>query len=278
MESSRRNEESLQSGGPLSSSHQESQSGGPGRHGGGGKGGRKGGAQDHTIPAPGYDPSCYQAYHAANPSDHWTVPGEQGSPTTPLAIPQGEGRISENQSDLKSQSRAHKRKKSECTRHIPTWLKICFCIIITVMGVFTYIHDIATFMAYGIILAALLIFYIIKISPQIFRSHIWISLNNAINKRQRVDHSVETSTRAKKNGDHHQIGYQPGSQIPSHKSSHKEIIPAEPTDSTLDGAVVNHQLHHKAAGGENVDSPGSTMRDGASPTLPHDYGDRKSVV
>ena len=295
MESSRRNEESLQSGGPLSSSHQESQSGGTGRHGGG-KAGRKDGAQDHTIPAPVYDPSCYQAYRAANPSDHWTVPGEQGSPTTPLAVPQGEGRISENQSDLKSQSRAHKRKKSECAQHIPTWLKICFCIIIAVMGVFTYTHDIATFMAYGILLAALLIFYIIKASPQIFRSHIWVSLNNAIDKRQRGDHSVETSTRAKKNGDDHQIGYQPGSQIPFITGpSHKEIIPAEPTDSTLDGAVFNHQLHHKAAGGENVDSPGSmippyreisgaapdrydsageygrTIRDGVSPTLPHSH-------
>ena len=71
MGSSRRNEEPLQFGGPLSSSHQqESQSDGPGRQQhGGGKGGRKGGAQDHTASAPGYDPSsCYRAYRAAIPA------------------------------------------------------------------------------------------------------------------------------------------------------------------------------------------------------------------
>lgn len=256
MESSRRNEEPLQSGGPLSSPHQESQFDGLGRHGGV-EGGRKGGAQDRAIPTPGYDPS-YRAYRAANPSGHWTVPGEQGSPATPLAIPQREGRMSENQSDLKPKSRTHKRKKNKWTQHIAAWLKICFRIIIAVigvvMGVFIYMYDIVAFMAFFGILAVLLIFHII--SPQAFLSRIWVF---SIDKKQRGDHP--------KNDDDRQIGYQSGSQIPYTAGPSCEDS-AESTDSTFDGAVVNHQSHHKTVGGEIVDSPGGSMipyRSGATP-------------
>ena len=269
MGSSRRNEEPLQFGGPLSSSHQqESQSDGPGRQQhGGGKGGRKGGAQDHTASAPGYDPSsCYRAYRAANPSGHWTLPGEQGSPAAPLAIHQREGGMSENQSDLKSQSRAHKRKRSECAQHTPMRLKIYFCIIVAVIGavvgIFTYTYDIVAFTAFSIFATFLILYVIFVVFLQTLLSRIWASLKNTFGKRRGGDYSEGTSTRAEKNGDDRQILYHSGSQIPlitGPSRTRKEIIPAEPTDSTLDGAVVNHQLHHKAAGGEIVDSPGSMI-------------------
>lgn len=207
MGRSRRNEEPLQSDGSLSPYHRGSRpDNGPGRYGGGdgryggGDGGRASGARGLTVPAPEYDSRCYPA----DPGSLSTVFGEQGSLATPLAIPQ-EGEMSENQSELKPQSRAHKRKKSE-RAPAPGWLKICLCIIMTAMiGVFTYMYDTAAFTIF-VIVVAIFVFVYIVFSLQIFSLQTFLDsaqafLSSISKKRQEGDHPEETDTRAKKNED-----------------------------------------------------------------------------
>ena len=133
MGRSRRNEEPLQSDGSLSPYHRDHRGSrpdnAPGRHAGGDSGGgRESGARGLTVPAPEYD----SRYRIADPGSLSTVFGEQGSLATPLAIPE-EGEMSENQSELKPQSRAHKRNKKSERASIPGWLKICLCIIMAAM-------------------------------------------------------------------------------------------------------------------------------------------------
>lgn len=201
MGRSRRNEEPLQSDGSLSPYHRGSRpDNGPGRHAGGdGGGGRESGARGLTVPAPEYD----SRYRIADPGSLSTVFGEQGSLATPLAIPQ-EGEMSENQSELKPQSRAHKPKKSE-RASIPGWLKICLCIIMAVMiGAFIYMYDTVAFMAFVIVATFVFVYIIFSLqisSLQAFLDRTQAFLSSISKKRREGDHPEETSTRAKKNED-----------------------------------------------------------------------------
>lgn len=200
MGRSRRNEEPLQSDGSLSPYHRGSRpDNGPGRYGGGDSE-RESGARGLTVPAPKYDSRCYPA----DPRSLSTVFGEQGSLATPLAIPQ-EGEVSENQSELKPQSRTHKRKKSE-RAPIPRWLKICLCIIMTAMiCVFIYIYDAVAFMTF-VIIVTIFVFVYIVFSLQIFSLQTFLDstqafLSSISKKKQEDDHPEKTGTRAKKNED-----------------------------------------------------------------------------